>query len=749
MQYRPSLPSRRVSAVALLLTVPGLSPAAEEEQAQTVQADSDEPVEEVVVTGELLESREGAGVGTRLVTPLEEQPLPIQILGREVIEGVNAARLDEAVDFSVGSATANTFGGSTEAFRFRGFDAAVADDGVVINNTIAEGIRRRDSANIARVEVLRGPGAALFGQSSPGGVVNVVTKRPTGEAFFDATIQASSLVRTRGEFDLNLPLTADGAVRARLVTAIEGGNSFRFQDAFDDTFPEDRQFIAPSFAFELGADTELLLRGEYLRNATVFDRGLPIDAAGTPLAERDEFFGDPTAGTTESEDLSAQAELVHRLGSDWTASFLASIDTNEFDGRTVEPEFLAPFNLPANFFAPGSNPRLVAGDTILRQEEIRDRSTDIATLRGDLNGRFQTGPLTHNITASVEYSQLYEDNRVRQAGLFDLGDFNTISLSDPELSQPGPRDFESQFFLDTEIDTVGLIFFDQIDLGERIHILGGGRVDIVDQEVAQLIGQASARSDDETEFSPRVGAVVEPFADERLSLFFSWSESFEVNLAADLAGSLIAPQDGRVFEGGLRYALIEDGLNFSVTAYDIEVENIPLTGFLGITANPATQTSEGVEITLEGDVTDWLSVRANYAYTDSEFTEGPQPSIGEPPSGVPEHAANFLIGTDWSEFGLDGFSSRIAAIYQDERSNARPTTFPNPIDPANPFILGGQELDSFVRLDIYGSYEISERYTIDAGVKNLTDESILMPSSFQFALPQPGVNGFLRLSARF
>lgn len=732
------------------------------------------PLEELVVTGRPYPDAVGSGVGTRLNVPLDEQPLAIQVLDGDILNQIGGARLDDLIDFAVGGAQANQFGGQSESFLFRGFSASVADDGVLQNGSVAGNPRRRDAAAIERTEILRGPGSALFGQGGPGGVVNVVRKRPTTERFFGSVVlEGSSLIRTRGEVDINAPVSDTVAVR--LISAFEGGNSFRFQDAFDETFPENRQFVSPSLLVTPGERTTILLRGEYLRTETPFDRGLVFTTDGDLVGERGDFFGDPSVGTVRNEDISGFLEVSHIFNDRWSAQLTGAVIANDFDGIATEPVliFPEPVFLPAGVpipLGPGLEltlpEPLIGGDTLLRSVEDRDFTNTTATVRADINGTFQTGALTHHVLASVEYQHVdqftFNSNSfldfppVLVDGALSL-DLNLLSVSDPMLEVRLPATFEGGVPSDTEVDTVGLIFFDQIDIGERIHLLGGGRVDFVDQRstFGADSGDGSADEADITEFSPRAGLVVEPFADLPLSLFFSWSQSFVVNLPGEFDTQVPAPQEGRVFEGGLRFDPIPDRLQVTLTGFDIEVENVPVTTVAFADSVDTIQSSRGLEVTVEGELLDGLTVLANYAFIDSDVViptdAGTVP--GEPIPGVANHVASGLITYRLPPGPLAGLSLGAGVVYQSDRANGLTTSLPNLLQPViggpPAFIFGGETLDSFVRLDLFGAYQLTDWLSLNAGVQNVTDTLILQPSVPGTTRPDPGVNGFVRVRVGF
>jgi len=692
--------------------------------------------------------------GTRIDAPIDEQPLPLQVLPREVIEDSGADRVEDAVEFSAGAAQGNTLGGVQETFLLRGFEAAVADNGSVSGTGVFKPRRRRDTANVERIEVLRGPAAALYGQGPPGGVINVITKKPMDTFSLTSNTKASSLVRVRNELDLNVPLSETWDTGARLVVAVEGENSFRFRDAFGDAFPENRQLVAPSLAFSPDGRTDVLIRGQYLRSSNVFDRGVPLDDDGSFAADIDDFFGDPGVDNVLSEDFIVDVEITRELTDEWTLTAFGAANVNTFEGFSLEPEFVAPFDVPQPIAGLiGLAEPVVAGETLFRQLEFRDQDVERYNGRLDLNGTVETGPLTHDLLVSFDYQRTDSDNLVSQSGTFS----DATTISEPATpTDLTPADLTVIADQENTIDSYGIILFDQASIADRVHVLGGGRLDILEQETREAL-DGSVTEVDETEFSPRVGAVAEPFADLPASLFFSWGQSFEANDVLAAGGGLIPPQTGRVFEGGLRYGFNQDKLALTLTVFDIELENVPLPVMGGTFFAPSTQESRGVELSLQGEVTPALSVVLNYAYTDAEVTEvgpgGSTATVGERPQGVPEHNVSALAKYRFHGGRFKGLELTGALRFNSERVNFPTTIVANPLAAAG---VGGPtvrfdaiELESFVRLDLGFTYEVTDKISVSGGVRNLLNQEIGQPSTLNLARPEPPIVGFARLGVRF
>jgi len=651
-----------------------------------------------------------SATATRLDLAIEETPAALQVLPRRVLEDTGAERLEDALDLAAGVQEANSFGNTSDGFLVRGFDALIAEDGVLSEGPVADINIQRDSAVIERVEVVRGPNAALFGPGSPGGIVNIVTKRPQQESFLVLDSQASSFERYRQTFDANLSLGAEGRLRARVSGAVE------YSDSFRDEVDGDRQVVSPALTFEPTDALTLAYRGEYLRNEAPFDRGIPIGADGERLVGEEDFFGDPSVGDVETELLRHQLEVEYAPGSRWTARLLASWLDNTLEGFSVEPLATSPPSLP------------LSADLVFRETRLRDFDRELFTGRAELTGDVSTGPLEHRALLAFEWRELDDDRIFRRTNVLLTP---PVDLEDPVIDTPDlePNLQSDQF---DEVSNYGFIAFDRVRLWEPLTIVAGVRLDFVDQtSVFEGTSSGAVTELDESEFSPTFGVVFQPF--EWGSIFVRYSESFQVNLADAPGGGALPPQEGEGLEGGVRIVLRDGALALTATVFDIELENVPVADPFTQFARPSLQESRGIEVVLQGDVTESLSLIANYTYIDAEISDLSGLEGSSAIAGVPDHEASFFANYEFRRGLLEGLSLRGGIFYTDDRLNTVPQRVQVSVFPA--FVLGGKELDPFVRVDAGLSYQVVDWLSLSFRVRNLFDEEHERPSSPDFALP--------------
>ncbi|MHC5821744.1 MAG: TonB-dependent receptor plug domain-containing protein [Nostoc sp.] len=349
-------------------------------QAQQTQPSTsgDEPIE-LVVTGEQDGYRvPDASTATKTDTPLRDIPQSIQVIPRQIIDDQKTTRLRDVLQNVSGVTPGAGYQNSFDRVRIRGFTQ---------DTTFRDGIRDNfpstDFANIERVEVLKGPASVLFGETEPGGIVNLVTKQPLSDPYYNVDLSVGNYAFYRSALDLSGPLNVDKTLLYRLNVAYENAGSFR------DFISSQNIFVAPVIAWKLSENTDLKLFFEYNNRDYKPDRGVIAigDRPGSVPISR--FFGEPSINEGTVTNYKFGYNLEHRFSRDWqlrqtlstniskTDEIRVQIDDLEADGRTATRDI-------ANF-----------GGTV--QEDYR--------LQTDVIGNFKTGTITHKLLFGVDLNR--------------------------------------------------------------------------------------------------------------------------------------------------------------------------------------------------------------------------------------------------------------------------------------------------------------------------------------------------------
>ncbi|WP_317106717.1 TonB-dependent siderophore receptor [Chroococcidiopsis sp. SAG 2025] len=502
--------------------------------------------QEIVVTGE----QEGysvpdASTATRTDTPLRDIPQSIQVVPREVLRDQNITRISEAAR-NVSSVTVQGgFGNNTDNYVIRGF--ATYDN---LRNGFRDIDSYQSTANIERVEVLKGPTSVLYGQFEPGGVVNYITKKPLSEPYFSGDITIGSYDYYRPSIDISGPLNSDRSLLYRLNVAYENFDSF-VDFVNGETFT-----ISPVITAKLGDATTLTLEYEYSRNSRDFYDGLLPEKVTfqLPISRN---FSEPESSPYLRDVDRAGLTLEHRfsdrlqLRSAFSAFFssedieyVRSIGQLEPDGRTVPHEY--------------------------RQNEISQTNYYLQT---DLIGKFNTGSISHQMLLGLEYVR-----DIRTDDCCQGAEFTGLDIFDPVYGSPLPTTLEPGDFTETKSDTVGIYLQDQITLLSNLKLLLGGRVDFFNRNTNVRSGIDGSEEEEnlyETPFSPRIGLVYQPI--EPISLYASYSRSFVPSDSRTVDGGFLPPTRGTQYEVGIKSEFLDGRLSATLAAYEITKTNVATT----------------------------------------------------------------------------------------------------------------------------------------------------------------------------
>ncbi|MGF1482529.1 MAG: TonB-dependent receptor plug domain-containing protein [Cyanophyceae cyanobacterium] len=199
-----------------------------------------------------------AGTATRTEAEILDIPQSIQVIPQEVIADQQAIRLEEVVTNISGVTFFGNEDGRSTDFAIRGFqNAPTLRDGFRLYDRDFQGMP--EVANLERIEVLKGPASVLYGEIEPGGLINLVSKQPLSEPFYDVQLQLGNRSLVRTPLDFSGPLTADGSLSYRLNALYRHEDSFR---NYDNSF--ERFFVAPTLAWQIGDNTDLRFNLEYI-----------------------------------------------------------------------------------------------------------------------------------------------------------------------------------------------------------------------------------------------------------------------------------------------------------------------------------------------------------------------------------------------------------------------------------------------------------------------------------------------------
>lgn len=634
---------------------------------------------QVVVTGEQETGYQvnNATTGTRTDTPLRDIPQSVQVVPQQVWQDQQIEQITDVLQNVSGVAADDSFAGSIDRVNIRGFSTDV----FLRNGFREDQFAVRETANLERIEVLKGPASVLYGFLEPGGAVNLVTERPLESSAYTAELSAGSFRFIRPTLDLSGPLTSDDSLLYRLNIAYEGYDGFR-----DYQQNVERFFVAPVLQWNIGENTSILFEAEYLSDARPYDDGLV--AIGDEVADipRDRRFQNDTA-LVRTESVRAGYQLEHRFNENWRLrNGFSYIAADSFDFRLT------------NWIIEDSG-------QLDRRWRSNDDFFESYELQTNIEGNFSTGPIEHQVFFGVDLGSIWSAGSQRRLP-GDPSFFTNIFESTIEAAQPDLDDMTLLARDDYRLTrSLGIYLQDQIRLLDNLILVAGGRFDVVDQTSGNL-GSSSEQND--TAFSPRVGIVYQPI--EPLSLYASYSRSFAPNLfgiAAD--GSFLEPERGTQYEVGLRGEFLDGRLTTNLAAYHLTKTNVatvdPDNSDFSIAAGEVR--SQGIELDILGEPLPGWNIIASVGLNDTEITESSDEflPVGNRLANVPYTTASLWTTYEIQSGDYQGLGFGLGLFHVGERQG----------DTADTFRLPG-----YLRTDAALFYR-RDNWRVSLNVQNLLD----------------------------
>lgn len=565
-----------------------------------------------------------AGVA-RAETPLREVPQAVRIVPRQAIDDIGAVRLEEAYDYVSGVNRQNSFGGLWDNFSIRGFAGDPNTGANFLRNGFAgnRGYNApRDMANVERLEVIKGPASALYGGSEPGGILNIVTKKPQFKAGHAVEVYAGSYDTYRTNIDSTAAIT--DTLAYRLNMAYEDKGSFR------EHIDSQRYLFAPSLTWLLTPATVVNYDFEALRQRTPMDRGV-IAIDGKPGSiPRSRFLGEPNDGNITLDNKTHNLTVEHEFSSDWKAKAGLAYRTTSLEGYSTE----------ASPRTAGSIRWTTAGSPVIeRERRYRDFSSNDLAFQSEIHGKFVTGQLKHELLAGMDSYRFELDQlmtRGRSTTSYGLNIDNPVYGQTPLALNTTPTNTR-----ETQYNT-GLFLQDQLTVAEDWRLLIGLRHDRFRQEIDNR--NTRVRTEQEHHVTtPRIG--LSWLATPSLTVYALTSESFRANNGIGATGNAFKPERGQSREIGFKYEAPNKRYGGTLSLFQIEKKNVlandPANAGFSIAAGEAR--SRGIEFDFSGQITEKIRVLANYAFIDAEITKDSAANlVGARLTNVPKHSGSVL-----------------------------------------------------------------------------------------------------------
>lgn len=574
-----------------------------------------------------------ASTGTRTDAPILDIPQSVQVIPRQVLEDQQVTRLDRALRNASGVTFGGTDLGRSLQFNIRGFDGAA-----ILRN----GFRQfgadviPEISNLERIEVLKGPASVLYGEIEPGGLINLVTKKPTSEPFYKIEGQFGNRTFISPSLDISGPLTSDGNLLYRLNALYRTSEDIQDVDRNIERF-----YISPVLTWKIGDRTDLTFELEYFQEERPPSFGIP--AIGNKIADVpfDRISNEPD-DFGEEEFLSVGYDFEHRFSDKWKLR-----NAFRFTQQNALLEVAIPFAVDAET------------GTVTRFWAAQPQEGTGFSLQTSVQGDFATGKIDHELLFGVDWS-LTEDNFNDKIRLDDSTPLE-LNLFDPEYGTvPRPNFDELPLIIDRETETqrLGIFLQDRISFGDRFFILAGLRYDTVEQTITDnptdFEPTTTETTQDNDALIPRIGFVYKPI--DEISLYGSYSQSFAPNVETTSDGDALDPERGQGFEVGVKAELLKGKLFATLAYFNITKQNVasedPDDPFAFVATGE--QNSQGVEFDIVGEILPGWNIITSYAYIDAEVTEDNTVKVGNRLPNAPKHNGSLWTTYQIQQGNLQG-----------------------------------------------------------------------------------------------
>ena len=585
--------------------------------------------------------------GTKTDTALVEVPRSISVVTREQMDDRNAHTLDAAVRYLPGI-TASSYGSDTRAdwLRVRGFEPTQFLDGLPLPKGVYAN-PKQETWNLDRLALLRGPASSVYGQTPPGGLLDMVSRRPSAEASSEIQLQYGSDNHRQINFASTGKIDDEGRFLYGVSGVVrDGGTQI---DHIDDK----RYNIAPSLTWNIDEDTRFTLLTQFTRDDTgVTSQFYPIQGTKIDMPfgkiSHHKNLGDPDYDFYDRTYYALGYAFEHRLNDVWQFRQNLRYTKSDLSFQTVTVNSY----FPSIGFVVDDEGNTGRGTTNV-DEDISQFAVD-----NNLQADFATGDINHTLLIGLDHQR----SNTNYTSIF--GTAPSINVNDPVYGLPITRPPRSSAFYDYDQKTyqTGLYVQDQMAL-DQWRLTLGGREDWVHTGTKFFNKGDATNTQRDKNFSGN--AAISYVFDSGFVPYLSYAESFQPasNAVASPTDSF-KPTKGKQWELGIKYQPPGSNTLLTAAVYDLTQKNVAVTNNVGnvtVTSQTGEVRVKGLELEAVSDVTENLKVTAAYTLAKSEVQDGA--FKGNRLQLMPNQQASVWGDYTWHNGVLDGFGIGAGARY--------------------------------------------------------------------------------------
>jgi iron complex outermembrane receptor protein len=623
-----------------------------------------------------------AGSSTKSDLSLLETPQSVTVITRDLLDARAVTNLNEALQTSAGVASGSWGRRGWDDFIIRGQRAS--------ESLYIDGLKRgqnqyvgQDVFGVERIEILKGPASINFGMVQPGGLVNMVSKRPRAEAFNTIGATYGSNDFKQVDFDLGRPLADQGKAAFRI------NGMWSDQDDPIDFVYFKKRYIAPSVTLDFGPRTDFTILSSYMEREYLRSQGAPTRGTVLPNRNgpfnRDEFTGEPGFGPYHSRQSAVGYSLTHRFDNGWKLAQNFRFQKLDMDGRFVSLGTL-------------TNDTLQARSGSIQDVQGNNRALDTYAER-----TFDLGGQGHTIMAGLDLNS----DKIRNGSTACR--IAALDIYNPVYNQPYSCNATPGSLTTATVEYAALYLRDQIALTDQLNLSLSARHDrSTNQSYNELRNTSTEQKNSKTTGSAALLYRITP----NISPYASYATSFLPVSGTDFFGDQFLPEEGKQAEVGAKFEYLNGRLTGSVAFYDLKRRNVttadPDPAHIAVLPGAQVQTGEertrGFEAELNADLRNGWDLQAALSLINGVVTQDNNGNVGKRLLNVPRQSASLLANYRFRDGALTGFGGGVGVRYEAQKTG-----------PAVSYTVPG-----YTAVDANLSYD-AKHYRVTLSVKNLFD----------------------------
>ncbi|MGL2966223.1 TonB-dependent siderophore receptor [Flavobacterium sp. XGLA_31] len=669
----------------------------------TVKNKKGEVLKEVIIISQQQKTIVKSGKAN--IKPLD-LPQASMVIGKETIKQQQVLRLSEALKNANGiyvSGASNASGNNQEELGSRGFTFSGGNtfkNGVRINGSIIP-----EASSLESIEILKGSSALLYGNVAPGGILNLITKKPRFDHGGELNFRATEYNFFKPTVDVFGAVNNSNTVAYRFISSYEQGNSFR------DDVQTKRIYFNTSFLLDISAKTSVLIEADYTKDNRTPDFGLATIDYKVIELPRNSFLGF-NWGKFDSEQVGFTTTINHDLNKNWQLKGLFS-----YQGYST--------NLLSSLRPNATNLVQANGDWT-RGVQKTDTEQDYSMVEADINGTFNTGKIKHTLLFGADADQ----SNTSTLAYKNITYYDKINIYNPTVILDKNSIYANTVIPAMDKNTnalanirrVGVYFQDLIELTKKVKVLAGLRYSYLENTTNTFTYSTGDNLETKTHdniVSPKLGIVFQPTKTN--SIFASYSDSFVLNTGTDINLKALPHSTINQYEIGVKNEFLKGHLVANLTTYLIDYSNLAQTDFSNGNTNTNIKELAGAYQSkgLEVDITSQhkgLKLIAGYSFNETKYTKSNIYDSGTHLRFSPKHTANASAFYTFETTKCKGLEIGLQSTYIGERLGGR--LKPNNASTAAELARKPIPVDGFLQLDASVGYTI-KNFTIRTKLSNL------------------------------